>query len=121
MTYTFSWYSYDFVTKILHPKWWQMWKRAEIYRELEWVRHCITDIPEDEGKLLLGHWDETLPGASPTIRLIRRLMGQKVDRVQLEHGTFPAGIGYESTGSDGKRFRGTRRVMNEVLSSEAKK
>ncbi len=118
-TYTFSWYSLDFVTKILRPKWWQVWKRATLYRELQWVRHCITDIPEDEGKLLLEMFSNYFPmNASANTRLIVRFMGQRIERVQLEKD--PGWQPYVSTGKLGEPYKGERRVENLVLDGEAR-
>lgn len=82
-TYIFSWYSHEFVSKIQRPKWWQVWKRATLYRELEWVRHCLLDIQEDEGKMLIELFNSK--DSSTALRLIYRLMGTKLYGAQLEN------------------------------------
>ena len=106
MTCVLSWLRMDTMQHIVHPRWWQFWKRArlESYRML--VRHCLTGIPQDEADLIIGasnhYWN------MPMGRLLTRLMGPDAQMVQLENENTPSW------------YVGTGHTANKLLHSEAR-
>lgn len=122
-SYSLSWYRKKAVTKIRHPKWWQPFKKAELYTERLWVRYSYLGIPEDEKEVIMKHmgcfrsaqWDATG-------RLLLRLMGDHARDLQLEQSVSQPSDYISVEGKkDGKRFNGTRRVQNYLHDSETNK
>ena len=85
--YTFSWYTKDRVPRIVHPRWWQVGKKAELVFDEKWVRKAVTDIPQDEADILLT--DPMFGGSSHT-RLIARFLGRCPLQIQLEQSVGQA-------------------------------
>ena len=88
MTYTLSFYVMETFYTIKHPRWWEVWKRAELVTGRQLTRKAFLRIPKDEADLIIAaskSWWNKAEG-----RLLLRLMGEFPRRIQLEEGTSSA-------------------------------
>ena len=105
INYILSYYVMRTFCYIKHPKWWQVWKKAELCTGRRLERMVFHSIPKDEADIIIQASKDWW--ASSLGRLLRRLMGDDVQRVQLEEGTG-------STWSNPSEYVSVGRVKNEI-------
>jgi hypothetical protein len=93
--YVFSFYGQTKRKTIKHPKWWQVWKKAELVEKTYWCRRhvCLTlndkqkellpTTITDEGSLL---YKMTFANWSEVILNVTKNESNKPKMMQLEHG-----------------------------------
>lgn len=78
--FVISFYAWEKVPYIKHPKWWQFNKKAELcYREL-WVRHGVWIDPNDKTRDEIVH--HIIPGYQWVYSHITKTKGWKMEFIQ---------------------------------------